>query len=239
MSDSKTKQAERALTPMEQAVLDRLNAGDVVSGGALAIIGQCPGAEDKTRRRRLREMIWHLRSTHRIPILSSSRGYWLAQSPDEIGPFSRRMKQVGRDHFAIASVVQKTTVDVVAGQMLLELFGDDRPRERDTPHTRAWRLHLEAGQRRIQIADVLGRTLELLKKDPELFEANKHLLAKEYGVMVLSPEEARNLRLAQKLMAGIGSRTEAHGDGAVETTSAVPHGRVSIPRRAAGHPRRA
>jgi hypothetical protein len=202
------------LSECEKAVLERLNAGGVVNGGALAVIGQCGGSQDKTRRRRLREMIWILRSQHRIPILSSSSGYWLAQSPDEIAPFARRMQQVGRDHLAIASIVQKITVDVAAGQMLLDLFADgvqdgSRPRRRNSAYSNGWQLHLEAGHRRIQIADVLGRTLELLKKDPELFEANKHLLAEEYGVMVLSAEEARNFRTAKRLLAGIGEAAGA------------------------------
>jgi len=205
------QEAREILTDAERAVLAALNEGRLVSGSALAVAAGCAGTQDVTRRRRLRELIWHLRSAHRIPILSSSRGYWLARSPDEIAPFARRMQQVGRDHLAIASIVQQVTVDVAAGQMLLDLFAHEtetggRPRRRDSAYAHGWRLHLEAGRRRIQIADVLGRTLELLRRDPELFAVNKHVLAEEYGVMVLTANEARNLRLAKQLIAGIGER---------------------------------
>lgn len=196
---SKSGWRRAPLTAAERAILEELNVGGAVPGRVLAQRAGCFG---RNATRRLREIVWGLRSARRVPILSSSAGYWLAQTPDDIKPFCSRMQQVGRDHFAIASIVQGVTVDVVAGQMLLDMFEPgrdaDHPAEPDTPHRKGWQLHLQAGRRRIKIADVLGQTLNLLRKSPELFEANADLLRDKYGVLVLSAEQARKLRRAKQ-----------------------------------------
>jgi hypothetical protein len=203
MEQNQKNEVEGKLTDAERVVLEALNSACVISGDQLANLAGMVGAKSDTRRRRLRELIWHLRSRHRIPILSSPLGYWLAETPEDIKPFCQRMQQYGRDHLAIASIVKGVTVDVEAGQMLLDMFDEERPVEGDSAHKKAWEMFLTAGSRRIKLADVLGQTLNLMKKNPELFEANARILEKEYGVMVLSPEQARKLEQAKKLLSDV------------------------------------
>lgn len=196
--------SNRPLQPREQAIMEILNslAGKAISGHDLAHrLG--------VKQRNLRVWIARLRLDRNLPIMSSPEGgYWLPQSTDDVKAFGERMMRYGRDYFAIAGRVRRTTADVIAGQFLLDMF----PVRPSATHDKAWEMFLSAGRRRINVVDVLGQTFRLMRESPELFSSGREQLERDYDVIILSPEEARKFRTAQELLGGIRGRLSAAGN---------------------------
>lgn len=196
---------EAPLSDAERRVLDALNAqaGRRVSGAAIVRAAGLLGT------RHLRRIVWRLRSARRIPVVGwpgKQGGYMLAETAEQIKAHRDYCHKMGRDFFAIAAIVQGVTADVVAGQMILDLFpGPDAPggnrrqdgrpvRRADTPHEKAWALHLAAGQRRRTFVDVLRNLLGHMAEHPDVYRQELEALGKDYGTVLLAGDQARKLR---------------------------------------------
>ena len=201
-----TEKLHQNLTDAERAVLEELNSGGIVTGRRLAATAGLTGPRAV---RDLRVLIQRLRFGRRIPIIGwVGGGYQLASDPQMVKRYIDQVKQYGRDYFALGSVIAGVTADVIAGQMLIESFGEpeqgELPLGSAGPHESAWRSHLEAGRRRVRLADVVRRVLDHMGRHPQLYREDVAEIRERCGVLLLSPEQQSNIRKARKLLDDIG-----------------------------------
>jgi hypothetical protein len=182
------------LTAVERAVLDTVAAAP---DNGFARMGTLEAASGFAARQ-VREIIAHLRFTHKQPILGwPGEGYSFADKPEDVKRYMSQCQEMGRDYFALGSVVGRTTVDVVAGQMILDLFGREGPAP-STDGQRTWELFLQAGKRRIGMRDVLGRLLDHMSSNPTLYKEDLEELGKKYGAVLLDSDRVAKLRKLQR-----------------------------------------
>jgi hypothetical protein len=167
-----------------------------IPGGELA---QRLGVRDTRELRRA--VIAPLRLHYRIPIHSlpgSQGGYKLLVDPKEHVACIALVRQMGRDFMALGSVIRSESLDVVCGQMVMDFF----PKTPASlfPDVAAKQDDLAAlidgaarRGRRITFIDVVGRLLDVLRENPQVYADDIDRLRKQYGGMLISADQRKEL----------------------------------------------
>lgn len=165
---------------------------------------------DDTRELRAR-VIWPLRCRYRVPIHSrpgSRGGYKLAVTPAEHRECLDWTDSLGRDFFAIRSILQGETLDVVAAGMIRTLFPiqDTVARPADAL---SMLIDAEAKQgRRIRFVDVLHNLMATLAERPEQYADEIAEIRSRWGGVFIAPGDRqamlKHLQAAQAILGGQG-----------------------------------
>lgn len=186
--------------PSRPAVINRAinvltNTSWWISGKALATR---LGLND-TRELRSR-VIWPLRSRYGLPVHSRpgvGGGYKLKVTAEEHADCLQWNENMGRDFFAIQSILRDESLDLVMGQMVLSLLPsgkepDAAGEQPGQPRKDGLAMLLAAQARKgrqVRWLDVLTHLLDVLAERPDVYAEEIDAIGRRFGGLFLTAEQ--------------------------------------------------